>query len=75
MSKPLDNPLSEPEISPHSSGPEDNDSLLTEGELPGIVRGRMFCLMHGRECYRRISITGESEWVCPDERHGKPIRS
>ena len=43
-------------------------------QLGDIVRGRMLCMHHGRICYRRVSFTGEREWVCPDERHGKPIR-
>lgn len=43
-------------------------------ELADVVRGRMFCLSHGRECYRRVQVVGESEWVCPDERHARPIR-
>ncbi len=50
--------------------PETDDYKLTE-----IIRGRMFCLAHGRECYQRTKIIGDAEWVCPDERHRKPVRS
>jgi len=55
---------------PGSERPETDVYSLTD-----IFRGRMFCLSHGRECYRRAAIIGEGEWVCPDERHRKPIRS
>ena len=55
---------------PGDEGPETDEYRLTD-----VIRGRMFCLPHGRECYRRVTIVGESEWVCPDERHLKPIRS
>ena len=63
------NPLTEPGA-PSDEGPETDDYRLTE-----IIRGRMFCLAHGRECYCRAVILGESEWVCPDERHRKPART
>ncbi len=63
------NPLIEPGP-PDEERPETDDYRLTE-----IIRGRMFCLAHGRECYRRSAIISEGEWVCPDERHRKPIRS
>ncbi len=43
-------------------------------ELPQVVKGRMLCISHGQVCYRRVSFTGEKEWVCPDERHWKPIQ-
>jgi hypothetical protein len=42
-------------------------------KLPQVSRGRMLCTSHGQVCYRRVSFTGEKEWVCPDERHRKPI--
>ncbi len=45
-----------------------------EFQLPQIVRGRMLCISHGQVCYRRVSFTGEKEWVCPDERHRKAIQ-
>lgn len=61
------NPLAEV---PGDDGTETDEYRLTE-----ILRGRMFCLSHGRECYRRAAIIGEGEWVCPDERHMRPIRS
>ena len=61
------NPLTEPSA-PGDEGVKTDDYRLTE-----IIRGRMFCLAHGRECYRRAATIGESEWVCPDERHRKPI--
>ena len=63
------NPLAEPKAL-DDERPETSEYRLTE-----IVRGRMFCLVHGRECYRRAVILGEGEWVCPDERHRKNIRS
>ena len=55
---------------PRDERVETDDYRLTE-----IIRGRMFCLAHGRECYQRTKIIGDAEWVCPDERHRKPIRS
>ncbi len=62
---------------PLSETPQSSDEISDIGEyrLAEVVRGRMFCLAHGRECYRRSAIISESEWVCPDERHRKPIRS
>ena len=66
-----DNPLTQPEDPPFIDGVTDQDAYrLTE-----VVRGRMLCIVHGRACYRRVSIVGESEWVCPDERHRKSTRS
>ncbi len=63
------NPLSRPE-------PLDEEEPETdEYKLNEVFRGRMFCLAHGRECYRRTGITGDNEWVCPDERHQRPIQS
>src|SRR6267378_200777 len=44
-------------------------------KLPEVVHGRMLCVAHGRMCYRRISRVGLGEWICPDERHGTPIKS
>lgn len=43
-------------------------------QLAEIARGRMLCVNHGRVCYSRVFFTGEKEWICPDERHRKPIR-
>lgn len=43
-------------------------------ELSEVARGRMMCIAHGRECYRRVTPLGESYWICPDERHREPIR-
>ncbi len=63
------NPLTEPGPLGEER-PEKDDYRLTE-----IIRGRMFCLAHGRECYQRTKIIDNAEWVCPDERHRKPIRS
>jgi len=62
-------PTDPTEESPDSERPEANEYSLTD-----IFRGRMFCLAHGRQCYRRTGIIG-SEWVCPDERHRRPIQS
>ena len=51
-----------------------SDSPSTGGyQLPQVVKGRMLCTSHGQVCYRRISYTGEKKWICPDERHRKPI--
>jgi hypothetical protein len=44
-------------------------------KLPEVVHGRMLCVAHGRMCYRRVSRVGVGEWICPDERHGTPIKS
>jgi hypothetical protein len=44
-------------------------------ELPQVVHGRMLCVAHGHMCYRRVSIVGVGEWICPDERHAMPIKS
>jgi hypothetical protein len=44
-------------------------------KLPEVVHGRMLCVAHGRMCYRRFSRVGVGEWICPDERHGAPIKS
>ncbi len=46
----------------------------TRYQLPQVVKGRMLCTSHGQVCYRRISYTGEKEWICPDERHRPPIQ-
>ncbi len=74
MSKPLDNPLFEPDA--NQSSPEfQRNKPLADARLPRIVRGRMFCVAHGRQCYQRNAPTGESEWICPDERHGLAILS
>ncbi len=69
------NPLTQPEdhISPSASQggqPETEEYQLTE-----VVRGRMFCIVHGRMCYRMVTVIGESIWVCPDERHRKQTRT
>jgi hypothetical protein len=63
-------PLGEPERLRPSNG----EARLDAHELPDVVHGRMLCVAHGRMCYRRISMVGVGEWVCPDERHGTPIK-
>jgi len=73
MSKPLDNPLSDQAANP-SADPSREASVMEEGALPEIFRGRMFCTVHGRQCYRATTFTGESVWICPDERHLIPLR-
>ena len=73
MSKPLDNPLSDQAENP-PTGPSGEVGMVEEGVLPEIFRGRMFCTVHGRQCYRTTSFTGESVWICPDERHVIPLR-
>ncbi|OLE71069.1 hypothetical protein AUF78_03905 [archaeon 13_1_20CM_2_51_12] len=73
MSKPLDNPLSDQGANPSSDAPGEAN-VIEEGVLPEILRGRMFCTVHGRQCYRSTTITGESIWICPDERHMIPLR-
>jgi hypothetical protein len=73
MSKPLDNPLSDQEAYP-SVDQSRVSSGIEEGALPEIFRGRMFCTVHGRQCYRSITFAGESVWICPDERHVVPLR-
>lgn len=70
MTGSFDNPLLLPDDYPSSSAKFEDET----GNLPDITRGRMFCLMHGRECYRQFSATGEGQWICPDERHLKPVK-
>ena len=59
-----------------AAGPVDPTSLPSQGkyQLPEVTKGRMLCTSHGQICYRRISYTGEKEWICPDERHRRPIQ-
>ena len=67
------NPLTEPE---DPAGVRASDLIETEEyHLVAVDRGRMLCVNHGRVCYRRVHFTGEKEWVCPDERHRKPIQN
>src|SRR5260370_37660251 len=73
MSKPLDNPLSDQVANP-STDPSSKASVMEEGVLPEVFRGRMFCTIHGRQCYRSATFTRESIWICPDERHVIPLR-
>lgn len=72
MSKALDNPLSDQGANP-SSNESSEVRVIEEGVLPEILRGRMFCTVHGRQCYRSITFTGEFVWICPDERHVVPL--
>lgn len=64
-------PLGEPE----RLSPSNGEAHTNANELPEVAHGRMLCLAHGRMCYRRISRVGLGEWICPDERHGTPIKS
>ena len=73
MSKPLDNPLSDQGAN-QPLEPSREMGVVEEGVLPEIFRGRMFCTVHGRQCYRSVTFTGESVWICPDERHVIPLR-
>src|SRR5947209_11806461 len=73
MSKPLDNPLLDQAANP-SADPSREASVMEEGALPEIFRGRMFCTVHGRQCYRGTTFTGESVWICTDERLVIPLR-
>ncbi len=72
MSRPLDNPLAEPDTDSESADSSE-DATMPEATLPEILRGRMFCLTHGRQCYRGRAFGGEIIWICPDERHSKPL--
>jgi hypothetical protein len=72
LSRPLDNPLSDPEPDAESVDSSE-DASLPEAALPDIFRGRMFCVAHGRQCYRGRTFGGETVWICPDERHSKPL--
>jgi hypothetical protein len=69
------NPLTQPEDPLSPTLPQAEESETDDYQLTEVVRGRMLCLSHGRVCYRRVSMIGEKEWVCPDERHRRPIRS
>ncbi|OLB46668.1 hypothetical protein AUH73_08455 [archaeon 13_1_40CM_4_53_4] len=73
MSRPLDNPFAEPD--PDSESADSPEATgLPEAMLPEILRGRMFCVTHGRQCYRGgRTFGGEIVWICPDERHSKPL--
>ncbi len=80
MSRPMDNPLAEPDpdsesadSSEDTSMPSSEDTSMPEAMLPEILRGRMFCVTHGRQCYRGRAFGGEVIWICPDERHSKPL--
>src|SRR5438094_9753003 len=73
MSKPLDNPLSDQAANPSADASREA-SVMEEGALPEIFRGRMFCTVHGRQCYRGTTFIGESVWICPDERDVIPLR-
>jgi hypothetical protein len=53
----------------------DAEGLRDVHKLSDVVHGRMLCVVHGRMCYQRISRVGVGEWICPDERHGTPIKS
>jgi hypothetical protein len=64
-------PLGEPE----RLHPSSREAQMEVHELPEVVHGRMLCVAHGRMCYRRVSRVGVGEWVCPDERHGTPIKA
>jgi len=72
MSKPLENPLSD-QAANSSVDQSRVAGGMQEGALPEIFRGRMFCTVHGRQCYRGITFAGESVWICPDERHIVPL--
>ncbi len=60
---------------PERLGPSSGGIAREVHKLPEVVHGRMLCVVHGRMCYRRISRVDVGEWICPDERHGTPIKS
>ena len=60
---------------PEKLGPSNGKAQGDEHKLPEVVHGRMLCVAHGRMCYRRMSRVGIGAWICPDERHGTPIKS
>lgn len=60
---------------PERLGPSNGEAARRVHKLPEVLHGRMLCVTHGRMCYRRISRVGVGEWICPDERHGTPIKS
>lgn len=72
MSEPLDNPISEPEQDSVTADPSAFENEPS-GMLPVVFKGRMFCVVHGRQCYRARTLIGQNVWVCPDERHSKPL--
>ena len=59
---------------PEKLGPSNGEARRDVHKLPEVVRGRMLCVAHGQMCYRRMSKVGVGEWICPDERHGTPIK-
>ena len=59
------NPLTNPAVS--------DEAEVKSYRLMEVVRGRMFCLAHGRQCYLRTTFLGERQWVCPDERHWESL--
>ncbi len=73
MTNGFDNPLIDPEEEHSNTLQVEDVEDSTARHLPELPRGRMFCLVHAQHCYQKFSIFGESFWVCPDERHGKPL--
>jgi hypothetical protein len=59
---------------PWRLGASDGEVQKDAHKLPEVANGRMLCVAHGRMCYRRTSVIGVGEWICPDERHGTPIK-
>jgi hypothetical protein len=71
MIGPIDNAISDSESDSRTLHAVEEE--IPEVVLPNVVRGRMFCVSHGRQCYRGMSLVGENVWICPDERHSNPI--
>jgi hypothetical protein len=67
------NPLMDPRESPAQETSRSDGAENDEYRLSEIAHGRMLCIAHGRVCYQRVSLEGEQEWVCPDERHRKSV--
>jgi hypothetical protein len=71
----FDNPLFPSDNEDNNYEDSSTDNVIEDVSLPDVARGRLFCLSHGRLCYRQFSITGDREWVCPDERHVNKLKS
>ena len=73
MSGPVDDSLPDIESNGFLSRPIRTPPVPPDAILPEVFRGRMFCVIHGRQCYRSRTVVGEYVWICPDERHFTPL--
>ena len=69
------NPITDPREHQAQETSWSEEAENEEYRLSEIAHGRMLCIAHGRVCYQRVSLGGEQEWVCPDERHRKMFQT